>query len=211
MQKLPLPSSLRPRCERCPTHNSVIALRSLHADEDARAIDRVEACPRRNSADRAAPRRPGVADPRCRITPGRVQSTSLRWSLLRLPRLEAGPARQTKAQIVLAEEGSVGALKRLRLVLIQPCDQRKGLASELRVEGQLDGEGLSPFGRIAKRLRAVAACTELRYRRGRRSLIGIMGCVREETQPRPGIGWIRGLPRSSITWPQNWSGFWPRL
>ena len=35
---------------------------------------------------------------------------------------------QAKAQIVLAEEGSIGVLKGFGLVRIQPRDQRKGFA-----------------------------------------------------------------------------------
>ena len=60
--------------------------------------------------------------------------------------LEAGLARQTEAQIVLAEERAVGALKRVRLIRVEPRDQRQRLARELRIVAEFGRAGFGPVG-----------------------------------------------------------------
>ena len=59
---------------------------------------------------------------------------------------EADLARQAKAEIVLAEERPLGAPERLRLVRLEPCDQRQRLAGEQRIVGQLRRSGFGPLG-----------------------------------------------------------------
>lgn len=59
---------------------------------------------------------------------------------------EADITSQTKAQIVLAEQRALGALKRLRFVRIDPRNERQRLAGKLRIVGQLGGTSLGAFG-----------------------------------------------------------------
>ena len=63
---------------------------------------------------------------------------------------EADLACQSKAEIVLAEDRPLGAPKRLRLVRLEPCNQRQRLAGKLPVVGQPGGARLGPFGPPAR-------------------------------------------------------------